>query len=162
MLTGVSPSQRVKALLALHLNGAKYIREGSPTAVRSVDVDHKPRIGWVPAFEGPDSRLRPFVCDSRWAYAQRSLPTLIGRMIPTMMKCTSRALMRATIRISNLKTSLERSISLTFAFRIALTFVPMASVNPVEALAGFGAIQRLGAGAGAQRGRFGARALFGA
>ena len=56
----------------------------------------------------------------------------------------------------------DGSFNLTFAFRIALTFVSMVSVNPVEALAGFGAIQRLGARASAERGRFGARALFGA
>ena len=63
MLTGISPSQKVKALLAFHLNRTKYAREGTPTAVRNVDVDHKPRIGRVSAFEGPDLRLRPFVCD---------------------------------------------------------------------------------------------------
>ena len=63
MLTGVSLSQKVKALLTFHLNWTKYIREGTPTGVRNVDVDHKPRIGRVPAFEGPDLRLRPFVCD---------------------------------------------------------------------------------------------------
>ena len=61
MLTGVSPSQEMKALLAFHFHRTENIREGPPTAVRNVDVNHKPRIGRVPAFEGSDPRLWPFV-----------------------------------------------------------------------------------------------------